>query len=37
MKNEATGLKRIINAFGFSMQGLKAGSCKNLAFAPFNK
>lgn len=23
MKNEATGLKRIINAFGFSMQGLK--------------
>jgi diacylglycerol kinase len=32
MKNEATGLKRIINAFGFSMQGLKACYQSEAAF-----
>lgn len=32
MKNEATGLKRIINAFWFSMQGLKACYQSEVAF-----
>lgn len=32
MKNEATGLKRIINAFGFSIQGLKTCYQSEVAF-----
>ncbi|CAC9545715.1 Diacylglycerol kinase (EC 2.7.1.107) [uncultured Gammaproteobacteria bacterium] len=32
MKNEATGLKRISNAFGFSMQGLKICYQSEVAF-----
>ncbi|CAB5494040.1 Diacylglycerol kinase (EC [Bathymodiolus thermophilus thioautotrophic gill symbiont] len=32
MKNEATGLKRIVSAFGFSMQGLKACYRSEAAF-----
>jgi diacylglycerol kinase (ATP) len=32
MKNEATGLKRIISAFGFPMQGLKACYQSEAAF-----
>ncbi|CAC9552302.1 Diacylglycerol kinase (EC 2.7.1.107) [uncultured Gammaproteobacteria bacterium] len=32
MKNEATGLKRIVSAFGFSMQGLKTCYQSEAAF-----